>query len=133
MPARRSADGGVLFVRHAFPTAYRQLHSILRPGLMIHVIATIELRDGSRDEFLQEFHRLIPLVRDEDGCVEYGPAVDLATSNSEPPRANVVTVIEKWSSVEALDAHLKAPHMSRYRDIVKDIVVSTKVQVLEPA
>lgn len=100
---------------------------------MIHVIATIELRDGSRDEFLQEFHRLIPLVRDEDGCVEYGPAVDLATSNSEPPRANVVTVIEKWSSVEALDAHLKAPHMSRYRDIVKDIVVSTKVQVLEPA
>jgi quinol monooxygenase YgiN len=101
---------------------------------MIHVIATIELAEGTREKFLTEFHRIISIVRDEDGCIEYGPAIDLATSvSSDPPRENVVTVIEKWSSVPALEAHLKAPHMARYRDIVKAIVRDVKIQVLAPA
>ena len=46
---------------------------------MIHVIATIEVREGRRDEFLKEFHRIVPLVRQEQGCLEYGPAVDVPT------------------------------------------------------
>lgn len=100
---------------------------------MIHVIATIEVRHGARDALLHEFHRLVPTVRDEDGCIEYGPAVDLSASVSEPPRANVVTVVEKWSSVAALEAHLEAPHMSRFRETVKDMVVGVRIQVLEPA
>lgn len=101
---------------------------------MIHVIATIELAEGAREKFLGEFHRIISIVRDEDGCIEYGPAVDLATSvSSAPPRENVVTVVEKWSSVPALEAHLKAPHMATYRDRVKDLVRDVKIEVLAPA
>lgn len=100
---------------------------------MIYVIATIEIRDGLRDHFLREFHRIVPLVRDEDGCVEYGPAIDKQTNLGDPPRANVVTVMEKWSSVTTLEAHLQAPHMARYREVVKDLVLGMKIQVLEPA
>ena len=37
---------------------------------MIHVIATIELTEGAREKFLTEFHRIINIVRDEDGCIE---------------------------------------------------------------
>ena len=101
---------------------------------MINVIATIELVEGTREKFLTEFHRIIDVVRDEDGCIEYGPTVDEATSvSSAPPRENVVTVVEKWSSVAALEAHLKAPHMDRYRAMVKDIVRDVKIQVFKPA
>jgi quinol monooxygenase YgiN len=100
---------------------------------MIHVLATIEIAEGKREAFLNEFRRIIKIVRDEDGCIEYGPAIDVETDVSEPPRDNIVVVIEKWASVPALQAHLKAPHMSRYREMVRDMVVSIKIRVLKPA
>ena len=102
---------------------------------MIHVIATIELADGTRDAFLAEFHRLVPDVRAEAGCLEYGPAVDVETGlSAQPPaRPNVVTVVEKWESLDALRAHLQAPHMVAYRPRVKAFVVKTTLHVLQPA
>ena len=39
---------------------------------MIHVVAKIEVVPGKRDAFLDEFHRLVPEVLAEEGCVEYG-------------------------------------------------------------
>jgi quinol monooxygenase YgiN len=102
---------------------------------MIHVLATIEIAPGRREDFLAAFQELVPDVRAEQGCIEYGPAVDLATSigDAPSPREDVVTVIEKWDSVEALQAHLEAPHMARYRRTVKDIVLGVSIRVLEPA
>jgi quinol monooxygenase YgiN len=102
---------------------------------MIHVIATIETKPGMREDFLTAFAELVPDVQAEQGCVEYGPAVDLATTigDQPTPRDNVVTVIEKWDSVEALRKHLEAPHMARYRRTVKDIVLGVSIRVLEPA
>ena len=47
---------------------------------MIHVIATIEVVPGTRDAFLSEFRKVTRHVRAEPGCIEYGAAVDLATS-----------------------------------------------------
>ncbi len=101
---------------------------------MIHVIATIELNPGRRDDFVREFHRIVPAVRQEKGCLEYGPAVDLATglSAQTPLRADVVTIVEKWESLADLQAHLVAPHMVEYRPRVKELVVRTTLQVLEP-
>ena len=71
---------------------------------MIHVVATIQLAAGQRDNFLEHFHRLVPLVHAEEGCIEYGPTVDLETEISAqgPTREDVVTVMEKWESLEAL-------------------------------
>ena len=102
---------------------------------MIHVIATIELNPGTRDAFLAEFHRLVPLVHAEDGCIEYGPAVDVASgAAAQPPvRADVVVVVEKWADLAALDAHSKAPHMAAYRPRVKDFVKAATLHVLQPA
>lgn len=102
---------------------------------MIHVIATIETAAGRRDAVLAEFRRLIPLVRAEAGCIEYGTAIDVASGLSVqgPSRPNVVTVVEKWESLDALKAHAQAPHMQEYRTRVKDLVVGMTLQVLEPA
>ena len=83
---------------------------------MIHVIATIELAEGKREAFLAEFHKIVPLVRAEAGCLAYGPTVDVAGTGlaaQGPPRDNVVTVVEQWESLDALRAHLQAPHTWR--------------------
>ncbi len=102
---------------------------------MVHVIATIQLSVGVRSRFLDEFARIVPLVHAEDGCLEYGPTVDVPTGlPAQPPlRDDVVVVMEKWRDLPALEAHLAAPHMTDYRARVKSMVVSTTLHVLGPA
>jgi len=102
---------------------------------MIHVIASIEVAEGKRDAFLAEFHNNVPNVKAEAGCMDYGPAIDLPTGIGAqiPIRENVVTIIERWESLDVLNAHLAAPHMATYRDKVKDLVKGATLQILQPA
>jgi quinol monooxygenase YgiN len=101
---------------------------------MIFVIATVEVVPGKRDAFLAEFRQLVPKVHAEVGCIEYGPALDAETDigNQQRIGSNKVMVVEKWESVAALKAHIGAPHMLEYRGKVKELVVSTTLQILEP-
>ncbi len=101
---------------------------------MIIVIATIDLNPGTRDWFLNELRQIVPKVRAEAGCMEYGPTVDATTDLPAqlPRRTDVVTVVEQWESLEQLKAHLVAPHMMEYRPKVKDFVRSVTLQILEP-
>ena len=102
---------------------------------MIIVIATIEVAEGQREAFLAEFRQIIAPVRAEDGCIEYGPQIDIQTSipAQGEARPNVVTVVEKWESIAALEAHLVAPHMLEYRGKVKDLIKGVKLKILESA
>jgi quinol monooxygenase YgiN len=102
---------------------------------MIHVIATIKLSPGKRAEFLKEFHALVPLVKAEAGCIDYGPAIDIASGHpAQPaPRDDVVTVVERWKDLEALRAHSVAPHMLAWREKSKGLVQGLDLLVLEPA
>ena len=101
---------------------------------MIHVIATIELAPGTRDAYLAEFRKLVPLVHNEVGVAEYGPAVDEPSGLAAQELAgeDVVIVIEKWTSVAALKAHVNAPHMAEFRTRVKDLVKHVSLHVLRP-
>ena len=101
---------------------------------MIYVIATVEVKPGKREAFLAEFSRNVPNVRVEKGCIDYGPTVDLKTDIARqiPLRENTVTIIEKWESLQALLAHMQAPHMLTYRERVKDLVSGSTLQILEP-
>jgi quinol monooxygenase YgiN len=101
---------------------------------MIHVIATIRTVPGKREALLAAFRDLVPQVRAERGCVEYGTAVDLATpiQAAAEVREDAVIVVEKWESVAALEDHLAAPHMLRHRERVKDLVAGVEIRVLEP-
>jgi quinol monooxygenase YgiN len=111
--------------------------SRLRSGSkqMIHVIATITLNPGVRAAYLVEFARVTPLVRAEEGCLEYQATIDIRTMLpiQVPPREDVVTVVEKWASVEALYKHTQAPHMADFRTRTKDQVKSVQLQILQPA
>ena len=102
---------------------------------MIHVIATIDLAPGTRDAFLIEFRKLVPLVLAEAGCVEYGPTIDADTGIASQAKigADRVVIVEKWESVAALKAHSVAPHMQAYRPTVKDYVRGMELRVLTGA
>lgn len=101
---------------------------------MIHVIATIKLVPGTREPFLKEFRLVTEHVRAEPGCIEYGAAVDEPTSLAVQEYAgdDVIVVVEKWESVEALQAHTTAPHMTDYRQRVGDYVEGVRLMVLRP-
>ncbi len=102
---------------------------------MIHVLATIDLRPQTRDRFLDEFSGIVPAVLAEAGCIEYSAAIDLQTElTAQPPaRVDVAVIVEKWSDLDALRAHLVAPHMLAYRERVKPYVLKSTLQILEPA
>jgi quinol monooxygenase YgiN len=101
---------------------------------MIQVIASIELNDNCRDDFLEIFKGNVPAVKAEDGCISYTPTVDIDSGMEiQDVNSNVVTIIEAWESLEHLHAHLKAPHMDSYREKVKGMVKSVSLKVLELA
>jgi quinol monooxygenase YgiN len=101
---------------------------------MVSVIASIHIVPGQRSAFLDIFSRYIPKVRAEDGCVEYYPAVDVdASLPVQQLDENVVTIIEKWQSLDALKIHLAAPHMLEYKEQVKDLVEKVTLKVLQQA
>ncbi|MFP4500716.1 MAG: putative quinol monooxygenase [Candidatus Hydrogenedentota bacterium] len=102
---------------------------------MIHVIATIDLAPGTRDQFLDVFHSNIPNVLKEEGCLGYEPAIDIDTGLDAqgPLSEDQVVVIEKWESLNHLHAHLHAPHMEEYREAVKDYVTGATLRVLAPS
>lgn len=99
---------------------------------MICVIATIETAPGRRDDLLAVFEKLVPKVLAEDGCIEYAPMVDVPCDLTSQ-RPNVVTMVEKWESVAALEAHLASPHMAEFRKQTEPLRLSLSLQVLQPA
>ena len=101
---------------------------------MISVLASILLHEGQRAPFLEIFNANVPKVRQESGCIEYFPAVDIdAGLPVQHLEENMVTVIEKWQSLEALKAHLATPHMVEYKEKVKTMVKDLSLKVLQTA
>lgn len=100
---------------------------------MIAVLATIETAPGRRNELLAIFRDLVPKVRVERGCLEYTPMVDLPSDLAGPGRDNVVTMIEKWENLAALEAHLKTPHMVEFGKQTKPLGVKVGLQIIQPA
>ena len=102
---------------------------------MIHVIAVITAKPGKREEILEHFRANVPAVRAEQGCIEYGPAVD---ADPAPPvqaklGPDTFVVVEKWESMEALKAHAAASHMKAYAEKTKDLIANRTIHILSPA
>lgn len=101
---------------------------------MIHVLASLHIKPGRREEFLAIFKANVPNVLKEQGCIEYVPAVDIHSGMAtQAEDANIVTVIEKWASLDDLYAHMQAPHMLAYGEKVKDMLEKVTLKILQSA
>ena len=102
---------------------------------MIHVIAVITTKSGKRDEVLGHFRANVPAVQAEEGCIEYGAAVDADPALPFQTRygPDTFVVVEKWASMEALQAHAAAPHMKAYAAKTKGLLANRAIHILAPA
>lgn len=102
---------------------------------MVHVIAVITTLPGKREEVLNEFKKLVPLVHAEKGCIEYQPVVDANDVGDFQTAlgADTYIVIEKWDTLQDLEAHSKAPHMAEYGAKMGAFIADRKIHVLSNA
>ncbi len=102
---------------------------------MINVVAVITAKPGMREAVLQAFRANVPAVKAEQGCIEYGAAVDLENGPKFQTKygADTFLVIEKWESMDALKAHAASPHMAAYAAKTKDLLASRTIHILTPA
>ena len=101
---------------------------------MVHVVAVITAKPGLRSDILAAFNDNVPAVKAEDGCIEYGAAVDADGLGGWQAKYgdDTFVVVEKWASVDALKAHAASPHMAAYAGKVKDMIADRAVYVLSP-
>ena len=102
---------------------------------MIHVIAVITAKPGQRAAILEAFRANVPSVRAEQGCIEYGAAIDADPALPVQTKygADTLLAIEKWESMDALKAHAAAPHMKAYAEKTRDLIASRVIHILSPA
>ncbi|NJO37986.1 MAG: antibiotic biosynthesis monooxygenase [Rhizobiales bacterium] len=102
---------------------------------MVHVLAVITTKPGMRATMLEIFNANVPAVHAEDGCIEYGATIDHENAGEFQTRfgENTFVVVEKWTSLEALKAHSKAPHMAAYGQKVKDMLADRRIYVMSGA
>lgn len=101
---------------------------------MIHVIARITAKPGQRDNILEAFARNRPNVLAEDGCIEYVAVIDAENGGKvqSPIGSDTFIVVEKWASIEALEAHAAAAHMLAYGAETKEFLDERVIHVLSP-
>ena len=69
------------------------------------VVGSFRAVEGREAEALEAFKALVEPTHGEDGCILYA----LNQGVDDPRR---LAFIERWASREALDAHLKTPHIA---------------------
>jgi quinol monooxygenase YgiN len=102
---------------------------------MIHVVAVLTARPGKRQEVLTHFLANVPNVLAEKGCIEYVAVIDAdpALPIQKPWGPDTFLVIEKWETMDALEAHGAAPHMAAFGAKVKDLLADRAVHILSAA
>jgi quinol monooxygenase YgiN len=121
--ARARGKGGERFgypdrsLSRSKPVTIEACHGVPKePATMIHVLAIITAKPGQREAILKEFRANMPAGHAEEGCIEYGPAIDAEGMGAIQTAfgQDVFVVIEKWQSADALKAHGKVSHMLAY-------------------
>lgn len=99
---------------------------------MIHVIAIITTKPGKRAEVLEAFNKIVPLVHQENGCIEYQPVTDAENAGASQDKMgpDSFAVVEKWETIDDLKAHSASAHMAAYGKSVSELVAGRTVHVL---
>jgi len=102
---------------------------------MIHVLAMVTAKPGMRERILEAYRANVAAVRAEAGCLAYEAMVDVRDSAGGFARfgEDSFVVVERWASMQALQAHAVAPHMKAYAGQVRDFTASRAIHVLEAA
>ena len=98
---------------------------------MIHVLAIITAKPGMRERILEAYRSNVDAVRAEAGCLAFDAGPD--APGFAHYGADAFVVVERWASMEALQAHAAAPHMKAYGGQVKEFTANRAIHVLRAA
>ena len=75
----------------------------------------------------------VPAVLAEDGCIEYTATVDAAgfPTSKGSLGEDTFAVVEKWSSIAALQAHAASVHMAAYAAKTRPLMANQMIHVLD--
>lgn len=82
---------------------------------MIKVVAKNYIQEGKLEEILGLYKELVEKTVVEPGCIRYELFQDIGNPG-------ILTMIEEWESIEALDAHEKTEHFTRIFPLLKNLV-----------
>ena len=71
------------------------------------IVANIHAKPDQIELVKAELERLLPITRDEEGCLQY----DLHQDNADPAH---FLFYETWDSRALWQAHMNAPHLAAY-------------------
>ena len=100
----------------------------------VWVLCRFDLRpEADKAAYIAQTEEILGTVRAEDGCLEYRLLGDAVTDWEKPQRFGDRTLwmLEKWTSVEALRAHLETPHMKAFGPKVRPFRAASTFHVLE--
>jgi len=80
----------------------------------VRLVVIITTQPGRGSDQLAAFETLAPLVRAEEGCIQY----DLHPVAGNP---DSFVLIEKWASKAALEAHHRTAHMEEASQVQPDV------------
>src|ERR1700674_3544699 len=86
-------------------TCFWAVSSLNMPQTPVTVVAEAIAKAGKESEARQLLLALLEPTRQEEGCIQYDPH----ELNDKPGH---FIFYENWASQEALDAHLKSPHIA---------------------
>ena len=101
---------------------------------MLTIVAEIRAYPNGlhKDKIIQAFKKITPTVLQEQGCYGYQLLVDAHVDVSYQSKdSDLIVMLEKWESIEHLNAHLQTAHMQAYQLEVKEHVADVKIRILE--
>lgn len=94
---------------------------------MIKVVAENKIKQDRIEEFLALASKLREETNAKDeGCIHY----DLYRDKDDP---SVLTFLEEWESMEALEKHMEAEHFKEIVPQFKPLVEKEAVRLYKPA
>lgn len=100
----------------------------------VYVLCRFDLKDDADiADYAARTLSVVPSVRAEEGCLMYTLLADIKTDWEKPQRFGERTMwmVEKWSNLDALKAHLEAPHMKAFGPTVRPMRKSGTFHVLQ--
>ena len=87
---------------------------------MITIVAKAIVKEGQREEFIKVVQPMIAGSQAEEGNISYNLFGDM-------DNPNVLTFIEQWKDMEAIDIHNNAKHFLAGVAGIKDLIESLEI------
>jgi quinol monooxygenase YgiN len=97
-------------------------------------MALVHVKAGKEDKALKEMRKLVPLTREEPGCINYDMHVSVGTTPETYMKENprLYMFYENWRSREDWDLHMQMPYLQRWmNEIAPKVTESITLTIWE--